>query len=84
MDNDSYVPVRGPLFSERVEPFYQLDIRIDKKWIYDTWMFSIYLDIQNATNRKNVESFGYSYDFSQRQDVTGLPIFPTLGVKGEF
>ncbi len=83
-DNDAYVPIRGPYYSERVGPFYQLDIRADKKWIFNTLILTAYLDVQNATNHKNVENVSYSYDYSKRTDVTGLPIIPSFGVKGEF
>ncbi len=83
-DNDAYVPVRGPFFSERVKSFYQLDLRADKKWIYERMILTAYLDIQNATNRQNVESVSYAYDYSTRTDVTGLPIIPSIGLKGEF
>lgn len=83
-DNDSYIPVRGPYYSTRVNSFYQLDIRVDKKWIYDRMIVTAYLDIQNVTNRKNVESVSYAYDYSKRSDVTGLPVIPSIGLKGEF
>jgi len=34
--------------SERLEPFSQLDIRVDKTYSFRKWMLTIYLDIQNA------------------------------------
>lgn len=83
-DNDVYIPIRGPLYSERLAAFYQWDVRFDKKWIYDTWILSLYLDIQNVTSRKNPEQVNYSYDYSQKEVVSGLPILPTIGIKGEF
>jgi hypothetical protein len=83
-DNDVFVPTRGGFYSTRQNDFVQLDFRMDKKWIYDHSIWSLYLDIQNVLNTKNTESVRYSYDYSQRQDVTGLPILPALGVKGEF
>ncbi len=83
-DNDVYDPSRGPLYSSRVGAFFSLDIRIDKKWIYDTWILSAYLDVENTTNNKNPESVTYSYNYSQSATVNGLPILPTLGVQGEF
>jgi len=83
-DNDSYIPIRGPYYSERVNAFYQLDVRADKKWIMNDFILTAYLDIQNATNHKNVESVSYAYDYSTRTDVTGLPIIPSFGIKGEF
>ncbi len=83
-DNDVFVPIRGPLFSGRKPHFAQVDLRIDRKWIYDEWIWSGYLDIQNIFNQKNIEGIDYSYDYSQRQDITGLPTLATLGIKGEF
>jgi hypothetical protein len=83
-DNDVYFPNRGGFYSERLQPFLQLDMRFDKKWIYKTWILSGYLDIQNVTNRKNLEAVQYSYNFQQRDVVGGLPIIPTLGVQAEF
>lgn len=83
-DNDTYVPQRGAFYSERLTPFFQLDFRVDKTWVYDDWILTGYLDVQNATNQKNTESVGYSYNYSKRQDVTGLPLLPTFGVRGEF
>ncbi len=84
VDNDVYTPTRGPVYSQRLGAFFQADVRLDKKWVYDTWILTGYLDIQNVTNRKNPEQINYSYDYQQSATVTGLPIFPILGVKAEF
>jgi len=83
-DNDVYIPQRGAFYSERLEPFFQFDLRVDKKWIFNSWILSAYLDIQNLTNRKNLESIRYAYDYQSRTTVSGLPILPTLGVRAEF
>lgn len=83
-DNDVYIPHRGDLYSARNDAYFQVDLRIDRRWVYDTWILSGYLDIQNLTNQKNQEGLTYSYDYSQSQKLTGLPMLPTLGVKGEF
>ena len=83
-DNDTYIPIRGTSFSERLGAFSSLDLRADKKWVYDTWVLSLYVDIQNALNRANAESVQYSYDYKTKVDVAGLPIIPTIGLKGEF
>ncbi len=38
--------------SQRLEPFHQLDIRVDKTWYFNRWTFGLYLDIQNLYNYK--------------------------------
>ncbi len=83
-DNDVYVPLIGRIYSQRFDAFNQLDIRIDRKFIYDTWILTAYVDIQNLYNAKNSQNIQYSYDYSQKTKVRGLPILPTFGVKGEF
>jgi hypothetical protein len=34
-DNDVYIPVTGRIYSQRFDPFNQLDVRFDRKFIYD-------------------------------------------------
>jgi hypothetical protein len=83
-DNDVYVPQRGGFYSERLDSFFQLDFRADKKFVYDTYVLWAYLDLQNVTNAKNSEGIRYSYNYSQRTTITGLPVFPTIGLRGDF
>jgi TonB dependent receptor/CarboxypepD_reg-like domain/TonB-dependent Receptor Plug Domain len=83
-DNETYFPIRGAIYSDRDRAFQQLDLRFDKKFILDREIWSIYLDIQNILNIKNPEGFQYSYDYSKKIDVMGLPLIPALGLRGEF
>lgn len=83
-DNDVYIPNAGKIYSQRFEAFKQLDIRIDRKYIYETWILTAYLDIQNVTNSPNSQNIQYAYDYSEKKKVRGLPILPTFGIKGEF
>lgn len=79
-----YQPVQGGVNSARLPAFHQLDVRVDKKWIYKRVSFTLYLDIQNVYNRQNVEFTNYAFDFSENAPVGGLPIIPSLGLKLEF
>src|SRR5574341_430355 len=72
------------LLSRRLEPFLQADVRVDKRWIFRSWMMSAYLDVQNATNRSNAEFRVPSYDFTGQVSIPGLPIFPTFGLRAEW
>jgi TonB family protein len=83
-DADVYFPIPGESGSERLSAYHQLDLRVDRRWVFDSWMLTAYLDIQNVYNRLNPEGYFYSYDFRDRAEVTGLPIIPSIGVKGEF
>jgi hypothetical protein len=83
-DNDVYIPTRGPIYSERLRDFRQMDLRIDKKWILDTEIWSLYLDMQNILGDRNPEAIRYSFDYSAKEEITGLPFIFALGIKGEF
>lgn len=84
-ENEYSVDVSNvPRNSGRLPLFHQLDVRIDKTWTFDLWKLTAYLEVFNAYNASNVESFQYDYRFRERTAITGLPIVPTLGVRGEF
>ena len=81
---DSYLPVLGETNSDRLPTFHQLDLRVDKTWVFQQWRLSAYLSLINAYNRKNIEDLSYSFDFREKGGSSGLPILPILGVKGEW
>lgn len=83
-DRDAYAPVLGATNTDRVPPFHQLDIRVDKHWIFDTWRLSAYLDVQNIYNRQNPNTASYNFDYSRRGYSQGLPILPILGLRAEY
>ena len=81
-DADSYDPLYDG--TERAPIFHQLDLRIDKKFVFNNWIFAIYIDIQNLYYAKNTEFWSYKYDWSEREKVSGFPILPTIGFKAVF
>lgn len=83
-DADRYDAIYGAANSERDAPFHQLDVRIDKRWIFDTWMLNAYLEVQNAYNRQNPEGLAYNYDYRQSTRESGLPLLPVFGLRADF
>ena len=83
-DSGTYDPRNGQINSDRLDAFHQLDIRVDKMWNFDTWQLVTYLDVQNVYNRANPEGVSYNFDFSQQQNQAGLPIIPSIGLRGQF
>jgi TonB family protein len=83
-DIDQYSPVYGEVNTNRLPMFQQLDLRVDKTFIYDTWKFAAYLSLLNSTNHTNVEGVTYNFDYTQKGSINGLPILPIIGVKGEW
>jgi TonB family protein len=83
-DADRYRPSVGAINSSRLPAFHQLDVRVDKRWIYDGWILNAYLDVQNAYNKKNSEEIAHNYDFSKKKQASGLPILTIVGLRAEF
>ncbi len=83
-DTGGYSPVNGRYNSDRLPLFHQLDLRIDRTFVFNKWQLGIYVDVQNVYNQKNVEFYQYSYDFRTRNYIYGLPILPVAGIEGEY
>ncbi len=69
------------LNSIRIPAFWQMDVRISKRFLIGRSTLEAYLDLQNVTNRGNPEEIVYSPDYSERRYITGLPILPVLGAR---
>jgi len=68
----------------RLPTFWQLDIRIDRSWEREWGHITLFFDIQNILNHRNVEyreSHLNEFDVYEYDDVKGLPILPYIGVE---
>jgi outer membrane receptor protein involved in Fe transport len=73
------VPVFSP-YSVRLPDFFQLDLRADRIWKRCWGTIDLYFDIQNVTNRRNIE--GSDIDESGVEtELPGLPILPFIGIE---
>ena len=81
-DANFYHPIYGAADSQRTPIHHQLDIRIDHTWHPAGIALTGFLDVQNVYLNDSVTSYSYSYDYSQRFSFVGLPILPTIGVRG--
>jgi hypothetical protein len=81
---DRYIPLQGPLNSDRLGAFNQLDVRFDKVFTFNRWRMSLYLDIQNVYDASNPEAVTYNFNYKQQSTINGLPILPVVGIRGDF
>ena len=75
------VLVVGAPLSRRLPDYVQLDVRADHSWKRDWGTINLYLDVQNATWRDNVEDIAWDDDRHRETRTTGLPIIPMIGVE---
>ena len=79
-----YQPVFGAQNSIRIPAFYQFDLRAEKGFVMQRNKLSVFLDVQNVTNRRNPEEIIYSQDYQQRSTISGLPTLAIMGARLEF
>lgn len=80
----AFFPVYGEVDSARLPPTWSVDVRVDKEWKFKQWAFTTYLDLQNAFNVQNPEVMSWTWDYSAEDPITGLPVIPGFGVRGEW
>lgn len=83
-DTDNYRPVYGIPGTERLPLFHQLDLRVDKKFVFRHWILGLYLDVINVYNARVGEEYRYNFNFTQREAVRGISLLTIFGVRGEF
>ncbi|RME21063.1 MAG: TonB-dependent receptor [Deltaproteobacteria bacterium] len=81
LDEQAWLPVFDPARTERMPPWWALDLRVDKTWRLRHVELRAYLDVQNATNHRNVELLNFAPDYSETIPVYGLPVLPTWGLE---
>jgi outer membrane receptor protein involved in Fe transport len=81
-DSDSYRP-QYVSEADRLPTFHQLDVRVDYLFRVGPLHMGAFLDVLNVYNAQNAEGWVYQYDYMARRPLPGLPILPTLGIRGE-
>lgn len=73
-----YDPNEGKPNSQRLSPYHRLDFRLD----HDVSKRStVYFEIINLYNRANVSDYSYNKDYTEKEEVTSLPIIFSVGAK---
>jgi TonB family protein len=81
---DRYQPRFGEQNDIRIPLFMQLDLRVSQAFQVAGTELSVYLEVQNVTNRANTEELVYSPDFAERGKISSLPILPIVGLSWTF
>jgi TonB family protein len=75
---------RGVVNSQRLPNYWRLDLRVQKREVFETWFFDFYIDFFNVAFQW--ETIGYEWDEMAnvwREDQ--VPLFlPMVGIRGEF
>ncbi|HHO50593.1 MAG TPA: TonB family protein [Deltaproteobacteria bacterium] len=84
-DSDVYSGFRvGQLNDDRMPPYFQTSLRLDRLWTFKRWQLETYVDLLNAVRGINPEFTIYNYDYSEFAFVRGLPFIPNIGLEAKF
>ncbi len=96
--NFNYAPVYGPANSERMAPYAGLDMRIEKKWAFKNWLFTVYGEGVNMAHllRFIIKKDGNplyeppetnfyinNYDYTAKHVLSDIPRF-SVGLRADF
>lgn len=83
-DRNTYRAEYGLVNSQRNDAQHQLDLRIDRAFQFRDWKLSGYLDVSNVYMNAPAVGYQYNTNYTERKQITGIPILPSLGLRGEF
>ncbi|MDQ1266917.1 MAG: hypothetical protein QG635_2070, partial [Bacteroidota bacterium] len=70
--------------SDRFPDYFRIDLRADRRFVFESWNLRVFLEIWNLTNHDNIFQYNYSADFQERKSETLFPFMPMLGIAAEF
>jgi hypothetical protein len=68
----------------RFKEFHSLDLRIDRRWDFETWTLITYLDIQNIYNNKQANTIRWDYRKGEVDQQSSIGLLPSIGISLEF
>lgn len=67
----------------RYPPYHRLDLRLDRRFLFQSWTLVVFFDVVNVYNRDNIWNYQYNDD-GTISEVLQYKTFPVGGVTVEF
>ncbi len=75
---------RGEPNSARLPGYWRLDLRVQKREVFDTWFFDFYIDFFNAAFQWETVGYDVNAETGALEPQT-VPLFvPMIGIRGQF
>lgn len=78
------ISIQGLTYSERVPDYFRMDVSTHLRFNFKKWAFSIAAEVQNVTNRLNVNRYFYDPYTKEVRAATMFGIMPVFNFKFEF
>ena len=69
---------------DRLPTFFALDVRIDRRFVFRRSQLVTYLDVQNATARKNISQIAWDARLGAPKPNESIGLLPSIGINWEF
>jgi len=69
---------------ERLPTFFAVDVRVDRRFVFRKSQLVTYVDIQNATARRNVSQIAWDARLRAPKPNESIGLLPSIGVNWEF
>ncbi|HYW52284.1 MAG TPA: hypothetical protein VE861_16825, partial [Gemmatimonadaceae bacterium] len=69
---------------QRLPTFFALDLRLDRRFVFRRSQLVTYLDVQNATARKNVSQIAWNARLRAPRPDENIGVLPSIGLNWEF
>jgi TonB dependent receptor/Carboxypeptidase regulatory-like domain/TonB-dependent Receptor Plug Domain len=68
----------------RLPTFFALDLRLDRRFVFRRSQLVTYVDVQNATSRKNISQIAWDARLQAPKPNESIGLLPSIGVNWEF
>jgi outer membrane receptor protein involved in Fe transport len=75
-----YVPVFGKINSKRLPDYHTLEFRGLKKWTFENWNLTVFIEVMNLYNHMNIAEYKWNEDYTERSEMQYYPLIPSIGV----
>jgi hypothetical protein len=69
---------------ERLPTFFSLDVRADRRFTIGRTQLITYIDVQNATSRRNVSQISWNARLGTTERQESIGLLPSIGINWEF
>ncbi len=91
VENSRVFYITDPKNGSRLPAFHSLDLKLEKKWILDTWSIITYLNVINALDHKNIRQYAWKRTIENgnlvgftRDEQQFFPRFISVGLTVQF
>lgn len=78
------IPVYAAVNSGTLPVYHRLDLRLDRKYVFNKWKLNTYIELNNIYQRKAVVGYSYNPTYTGRDPIYDFVLPISLGVQGEF